>query len=248
MWKEVEVKWHSCIHSRWRDGWISKDIFYKQTKHCTHRQKIMKVLLQSMYHVTECQERSYNTIPVPCLIPFSWGKAISGAPSIKGTNQSPKPIIIGITKKKIMTIVGSHHFLNLVIHPTRHKGSFPPCGSIPRKRQPVLALLMLHPMSHQGLKPYSSSSGLAGLWQVQCLSSSLFLPAGIWHCKTSPSLHSLFLLHLRLLVGLGYHWKTATNSLESYPTSTFFRDEIVHQMVISVSSVQSSNLSIRRWQ
>ena len=128
-----------------------KVAFYKQSKHCTHRQKIMKVLLQSMYHVTECQERSYNTIPVPCLIPFSWGKAISGAPSIKGTNQSPNPIIIGITKMKIMTIVGSHHFLNLVIHPTRHKGSFPPCGSIPRKRQPVLALLMLHPMSHQGL-------------------------------------------------------------------------------------------------
>jgi hypothetical protein len=37
------------------------------------------------------------------LMLFSRGKAISGAPSIKGTNQFPNPpIIIGITKKKII--------------------------------------------------------------------------------------------------------------------------------------------------
>lgn len=37
------------------------------------------------------------------LILFIRGKAISGAPSIKGTNQFPKPpIIIGITMKKII--------------------------------------------------------------------------------------------------------------------------------------------------
>lgn len=35
---------------------------------------------------------------------FIRGKAISGAPSIKGTNQLPNPpIIIGITIKKIIT-------------------------------------------------------------------------------------------------------------------------------------------------
>jgi hypothetical protein len=34
---------------------------------------------------------------------FRRGKAISGAPSIKGTNQLPKPpIITGITRKKII--------------------------------------------------------------------------------------------------------------------------------------------------
>lgn len=38
------------------------------------------------------------------LILFSRGKTISGTPSIKGTNQFPKPpIITGITIKKIMT-------------------------------------------------------------------------------------------------------------------------------------------------
>ncbi len=38
------------------------------------------------------------------LILFIRGKAISGAPIIKGTNQFPNPpIIIGITMKKIMT-------------------------------------------------------------------------------------------------------------------------------------------------
>lgn len=38
------------------------------------------------------------------LMLFSRGNAMSGAPSIIGTNQLPKPpIIIGITKKKIMT-------------------------------------------------------------------------------------------------------------------------------------------------
>lgn len=38
------------------------------------------------------------------LILFIRGKAISGAPIIKGTNQFPKPpIIIGITMKKIIT-------------------------------------------------------------------------------------------------------------------------------------------------
>ena len=38
------------------------------------------------------------------LILFSRGKAISGAPSISGTNQFPNPpIIVGITKKKIIT-------------------------------------------------------------------------------------------------------------------------------------------------
>lgn len=38
------------------------------------------------------------------LILFIRGKAISGAPNIKGTNQFPKPpIIIGITIKKIIT-------------------------------------------------------------------------------------------------------------------------------------------------
>ena len=38
------------------------------------------------------------------LILFKRGKAISGAPNIKGTNQFPKPpIIIGITRKKIIT-------------------------------------------------------------------------------------------------------------------------------------------------
>jgi hypothetical protein len=38
------------------------------------------------------------------LMLFIRGKAISGAPSIKGTNQFPKPpIIIGITIKKIIT-------------------------------------------------------------------------------------------------------------------------------------------------
>jgi hypothetical protein len=38
------------------------------------------------------------------LILFKRGKAISGAPSIKGTSQLPKPpIIIGITIKKIIT-------------------------------------------------------------------------------------------------------------------------------------------------
>lgn len=38
------------------------------------------------------------------LILFKRGKAISGAPNIKGTSQLPKPpIIIGITKKKIIT-------------------------------------------------------------------------------------------------------------------------------------------------
>jgi hypothetical protein len=37
------------------------------------------------------------------LILFIRGKAISGAPNIKGTNQLPKPpIIIGITMKKII--------------------------------------------------------------------------------------------------------------------------------------------------
>jgi hypothetical protein len=37
------------------------------------------------------------------LILFIRGKAISGAPSIKGTNQFPNPpIIIGITIKKII--------------------------------------------------------------------------------------------------------------------------------------------------
>lgn len=37
------------------------------------------------------------------LILFIRGKAISGAPIIRGTNQFPKPpIIIGITMKKIM--------------------------------------------------------------------------------------------------------------------------------------------------
>jgi hypothetical protein len=35
---------------------------------------------------------------------FIRGNAMSGAPSIKGTNQFPKPpIIIGITMKKIIT-------------------------------------------------------------------------------------------------------------------------------------------------
>jgi hypothetical protein len=35
---------------------------------------------------------------------FNLGKAISGAPIIKGTNQLPKPpIVTGITKKKIIT-------------------------------------------------------------------------------------------------------------------------------------------------
>lgn len=35
---------------------------------------------------------------------FIRGKAMSGAPIIKGTNQLPKPpIIIGITMKKIIT-------------------------------------------------------------------------------------------------------------------------------------------------
>jgi len=34
---------------------------------------------------------------------FSRGKAISGAPSIRGASQLPKPpIMVGITKKKIM--------------------------------------------------------------------------------------------------------------------------------------------------
>jgi hypothetical protein len=38
------------------------------------------------------------------LILFKRGKAISGAPNIKGTSQFPNPpIIIGITKKKIIT-------------------------------------------------------------------------------------------------------------------------------------------------
>lgn len=38
------------------------------------------------------------------LILFIRGKAISGAPIIKGTSQFPKPpIIIGITMKKIIT-------------------------------------------------------------------------------------------------------------------------------------------------
>lgn len=38
------------------------------------------------------------------LILFIRGNAISGAPSIKGTNQFPNPpIIIGITIKKIIT-------------------------------------------------------------------------------------------------------------------------------------------------
>lgn len=38
------------------------------------------------------------------LMLFIRGKAISGAPSIKGTNQLPNPpIIIGITIKKIIT-------------------------------------------------------------------------------------------------------------------------------------------------
>jgi hypothetical protein len=38
------------------------------------------------------------------LILFIRGKAISGAPNIKGTNQFPKPPIkIGITIKKIIT-------------------------------------------------------------------------------------------------------------------------------------------------
>jgi len=38
------------------------------------------------------------------LMLFNRGKAMSGAPSIRGTNQFPKPpIIIGITKKKIIT-------------------------------------------------------------------------------------------------------------------------------------------------
>jgi len=38
------------------------------------------------------------------LILFNRGKAMSGAPNIKGTNQFPNPpIIIGITKKKIIT-------------------------------------------------------------------------------------------------------------------------------------------------
>lgn len=38
------------------------------------------------------------------LILFIRGKAISGAPIIKGTNQFPKPpIMIGITMKKIIT-------------------------------------------------------------------------------------------------------------------------------------------------
>lgn len=38
------------------------------------------------------------------LMLFIRGKAISGAPSIKGTNQFPKPpIIMGITIKKIIT-------------------------------------------------------------------------------------------------------------------------------------------------
>lgn len=38
------------------------------------------------------------------LILFIRGKAISGAPNIKGTNQFPNPpIITGITKKKIIT-------------------------------------------------------------------------------------------------------------------------------------------------
>lgn len=38
------------------------------------------------------------------LILFIRGKAISGAPNIKGTNQLPNPpIIIGITIKKIIT-------------------------------------------------------------------------------------------------------------------------------------------------
>lgn len=37
------------------------------------------------------------------LILFNRGKAISGAPSIKGTSQLPNPpIITGITKKKII--------------------------------------------------------------------------------------------------------------------------------------------------
>jgi len=37
------------------------------------------------------------------LILLRRGKAISGAPNIKGTNQFPKPpIITGITKKKII--------------------------------------------------------------------------------------------------------------------------------------------------
>ncbi len=35
---------------------------------------------------------------------FSRGKAMSGAPSIRGTNQFPNPpIISGITRKKIIT-------------------------------------------------------------------------------------------------------------------------------------------------
>jgi len=38
------------------------------------------------------------------LILFKRGKAISGAPNIRGTNQFPNPpIIIGITVKKIIT-------------------------------------------------------------------------------------------------------------------------------------------------
>lgn len=38
------------------------------------------------------------------LILFKRGKAISGAPNIKGTNQFPNPpIMIGITIKKIIT-------------------------------------------------------------------------------------------------------------------------------------------------
>ncbi len=40
------------------------------------------------------------------LILFIRGKAISGAPSIRGTNQFPNPpIIIGITIKKIIYIL-----------------------------------------------------------------------------------------------------------------------------------------------
>jgi hypothetical protein len=71
------------------------------------------------------------------LILFSRGKAISGAPNIKGNNQFPKPPInTGITKKKIITNAWA---VTTVLYSWSLSRNAPGCLSSIRMRRLILA-------------------------------------------------------------------------------------------------------------
>lgn len=66
------------------------------------------------------------------LMLFSRGKAMSGAPSIRGTNQFPNPpIIIGITRKKIIKKACA---VTIVLYSWSEPSKAPGCPSSARMR------------------------------------------------------------------------------------------------------------------